>query len=104
MPMPRDIGVIDLMIGFPVADRRHHYDFLRSQLHDKESLEDFDFPVQYIFKDVPKLDEQADPVATLLGLMDQYGIEKGMIGASKVGDQAYRAIKDHPDRFFGSFQ
>jgi len=39
MPMPTDIGVIDLMIGFPEADRRHHYDFLRDNLRDHESLD-----------------------------------------------------------------
>ena len=104
MAMPTDIGVIDLMIGIPVADRRHHYDFLRSQLHDKESLEDFEFPVQYMFKDVPKVEAQSDPVAYLLELMDHYNIEKGMIGASKIDDAGYRAMKDHPDRFFGCVQ
>ena len=102
MAMPSDIGIIDLMIGFPEADRRHHYDFLRSQLHDKESLEDFEFPVQYMFKDVPKVEQRSDPVSYLLELMDHYNIEKGMIGASKAGDAAYRAMKDHPDRFFAS--
>ncbi len=56
MPMPTDIGVIDLMIGFPEADRRHHYDFLRANLRDHESLDDFEFPAQYMFKDVPKVD------------------------------------------------
>jgi uncharacterized protein len=57
-----------------------------------------------MFKDVPKVEEKADPVAYLLELMDHYGIAKGMVGASKVGDDGYRAMKDHPDRFFGSFQ
>jgi predicted TIM-barrel fold metal-dependent hydrolase len=36
--------------------------------------------------------------------MDHYNIEKGMIGASKIDDAGYRAMKDHPDRFFGSMQ
>ena len=54
MPMPTDIGVIDLMIGFPEADRRHHYDFLRANLRDHESLDDFEFPAQYMFKNVPE--------------------------------------------------
>ena len=44
MPMPTDIGVIDLMIGFPEADRRHNYDFLRANLRDHESLDEFEFP------------------------------------------------------------
>ena len=54
MPMPTDIGVIDLMIGFPEADRRHNYDFLRANLRDRESLDEFEFPAQYMFKNVPE--------------------------------------------------
>ena len=60
MPMPTDIGVIDLMIGFPEADRRHYYDFLRANLRDHESLDEFEFPAQYMFKDVPKV--EAPPI------------------------------------------
>ena len=56
MAMPTDIGVIDLMIGIPVRDRRHHYEFLRASLRDRESLEEFEFPAQYMFKDVPQLE------------------------------------------------
>jgi predicted TIM-barrel fold metal-dependent hydrolase len=104
MGMPHDVGVIDLMIGFPVADRRHHYEFLRSQLHDRESLEEFEFPAQYMFKNVPKVEETADPVAYLLELMDHFGIAKGMVGSARVGDDGHRAMKQYPDRFFGSAQ
>src|ERR1700694_1192064 len=82
MPMPTDIGVIDLMIGFPQADRRHNYDFLRANLGDRESLEDFELPAQYMFKNVPNVDPQSDPVTALLGLMDKYGIDRAMIGVS----------------------
>ena len=56
MAMPTDIGVIDLMIGFPEADRRHYYDFLRANLRDHESLDEFEFPAQYMFKNVPKVE------------------------------------------------
>ena len=42
MAMPTDIGVIDLMIGFPIDDRRHYYEFLKPQLKDKQSREDFE--------------------------------------------------------------
>ena len=51
MTRPRDIGVIDTMIGFPAEDFRM-YDFIRAQL--KESSADFEFPVEYMFKGVPK--------------------------------------------------
>ncbi len=63
MPMPTDIGVIDLMIGFPEADRRHYYDFLRANLRDRESLDEFEFPAQYMFKDVPKVEAAVRPGA-----------------------------------------
>ena len=101
MPMPSDIGVIDLMIGFPTADRRHNYDFLRANLRDRESLDEFEFPAQYMFKNVPKIDAPSDPVHALLELMDKYGIERAMIGVSSGNDDSLRALRDHPDRFFG---
>ena len=101
MPMPTDIGVIDLMIGFPTADRRHNYDFLRANLRDRESLDEFEFPAQYMFKNVPKVDAPSDPVHALLELMDKYGIERAMIGVSSRNDDSLRALRDHPDRFFG---
>jgi predicted TIM-barrel fold metal-dependent hydrolase len=104
--MPTDIGVIDLMIGFPQADRRHNYEFLRANLRDRESLEDFEFPAQYMFKDVPKVEAKSDRVHALLELMDKYGIERAMIGVASRGDEqrsddSRRALRDHPDRFFG---
>ena len=109
MPMPTDIGVIDLMIGFPEADRRHNYDFLRANLRDHESLDEFEFPAQYMFKNVPKVEASADPVKGLLELMDKYGIERAMIGVatseeSPRVEDSQRALREHPDRFFGCVQ
>src|SRR5680860_707557 len=104
MPMPTDIGVVDLMMGIPSGDPRRWYDFLRTQLLDRESREDFEFPVEYMFHDVPKLEQLDDPVQFLLGEMDRHGIAKAMIGTSFKNDQARRAINDHPDRFFGGFE
>ena len=105
--MPTDIGVIDLMIGFPQADRRHNYDFMRANLRDRESLEEFEFPAQYMFKDVPKVEAKSDRVQALLELMDKFGIERAMIGVASRGDESRsddsrRALREHPDRFFGS--
>jgi len=104
--MPTDIGVIDLMIGFPQADRRHNYDFMRANLRDRESLEEFEFPAQYMFKDVPKVEAKSDRVRALLELMDKFGIERAMIGVASRGDESRsddsrRALREHPDRFFG---
>ena len=52
MPMPNDIPIVDTMIGFP-RKNFELYDFIRTQTKDAESKEDFEFPVEYMFKNVP---------------------------------------------------
>ncbi|HEY3721826.1 MAG TPA: amidohydrolase family protein [Acidimicrobiia bacterium] len=105
MPMPTDVGVIDLMLGIPSGDPKRWYDFLRTQLLDRESREDFEFPAEYMFKHVPKFQEHMDdPVSYLLSEMDNHGISMAMVGTSFKNDQAQKAIKDFPNRFFGSFE
>ena len=105
MPMPNDVGVIDLMMGIPSGNPERWYDFLRTQLLDRESREDFEFPAQYMFHDVPKFQEHMDdPVSYLLDQMDKHGIQMAMVGASLRNEQSRQAIKDHPTRFFGSYE
>jgi hypothetical protein len=100
--MPKDVPIIDLMIGFPAQDFSQ-YDFIRKQLRDTQSRDKFDFPVEYMFKNVPKeLYGSDNPISITLHEMDRFNIERGMIG---VGSEVYeRALKDHPDRFFGSIE
>jgi predicted TIM-barrel fold metal-dependent hydrolase len=101
MGMPTGIGIIDCMIGFKNVDVHGAYDFFRPLLKDKQSNEEFQFPVEYMFKQVPDgLDPHADAVDETLREMDRFGIEMGLIG---VGDETgKRAVKQHPDRFIPS--
>ncbi len=97
MPMPSDIGIVDTMVGFPTTDRKKLYDFMRPQFRDKQSQEEFVFPVEYMFKDVPEgVDAGIDPVAVTLHEMDKYGVERAMVG---IGGDNDRAVREHPDRF-----
>lgn len=97
MTMPQDVGIVDTMIGFP-ADDFSQYDFIRKQLKDGST--DFDFPVEYMFKQVPKeLYGTKDPISVTLHEMDRFGVEVGLIGVG--GDVSRKALKDHPDRFVG---
>ncbi len=97
MPMPKDVGIIDCMIGFPAEDFAM-YDFIRAQL--KDGSDSFDFPVEYMFKQVPKeIYGSKDPISITLNEMDKYGIETGVIGVG--GDVSRKALTDHPDRFVG---
>ena len=92
MTMPTDIPIVDTMISFPHADFSA-YDFIRKQTKDTESNEDFDFPVEYMFKNVPKeLYGSSDPVKATLNEMDKHGVEIGLIG---VGDEVgQKALAD----------
>jgi uncharacterized protein len=100
--MPRDVGIVDLMIGFPSADATRHYEFLKPQLRDAESAA-MAFPAGYMFKDVPdRLDEGQDPVTATLGEMDRHGVAIGLVGLG--GEAAARALKEHPDRFEASLE
>lgn len=101
MAMPSDIGIIDTMIGFPAPDFST-YEFIRTQLKDSESA-GFDFPVEYMFKGVPKEKVGADdPIGVTLAEMDAHGIEIGLVGCE--GETGRKALADHPDRFVGSCQ
>ncbi|MGI8711169.1 MAG: amidohydrolase family protein [Acidimicrobiales bacterium] len=105
MAMPTDIGIVDLMLDIPSADQSNWYEFLKPQL--REESRNHEFPAQYMFTKVPHLDlgDDADPVTTVLKLMDHHGIEKAMIGVGfeSARNDKVRAVERHPDRFFGSF-
>jgi uncharacterized protein len=101
MGMPTDIGIIDCMIGFKNVDVHGAYDFMRPLLKDKQSNEEFQFPVEYMFKQVPDgIDPHADAVDETLRQMDRYGVEKGLVGVHDETGQ--RAVKLFPDRFIPS--
>jgi hypothetical protein len=101
MPMPTDIGIVDCMVGFPDPDPKRVTEFFRGQIRDEESREAM-FPVEYLFKDnVPgALDESLDPITVTLKTLDQWGIEKALVGVD--GAVGQRAVQQHPDRFIGS--
>jgi predicted TIM-barrel fold metal-dependent hydrolase len=104
MGMPSGIGIVDTMLGFPHPDMKEVYRFITRQTRDAQSKEEFDFPVEYMFKDVPEkaLEGSDDPIGVTLREMDLYGIEKGMIGVGDPGGTGDEAMKRHPDRFIPS--
>ncbi|HEY3845075.1 MAG TPA: amidohydrolase family protein [Acidimicrobiales bacterium] len=104
MAVPEGIGTIDTMIGFPHPDMKETYRFITQQTKDKESIDDFEFPAEYMFKDVPEkgLRDVDDPIALTLSEMDRWGIDKGLIGLAGPDSDGVRAIKAHPDRFIPS--
>ena len=105
MGFPPDVGVIDLMLGIPEGSKKDWYGFLRAAAMDRESKEEFEFPVQYMFKDVPDdLEGDIDPIAAALAEMDRFGIERAMVGVNFERGTGVQALRQHPGRFFGSYE
>jgi predicted TIM-barrel fold metal-dependent hydrolase len=101
VPMPSDIGIIDLMMSLPITDPERIYGFLKEAARDKASREEFRFPAEYMFKDVPDdRGKDADPVAVTLAEMDRWGVERSMMGLAT--DDTKRAFAEHPNRFIPS--
>ena len=100
MGMPTDIGIVDLGMGFPyrsIEQKKAAYDFFKANLKDRESLEEMEFPAQYMFKDVPDVvGPDVDPVQWIVEKMDAFNIEQCMTG---LNDDSIRAKAEHPGRF-----
>ena len=64
MPMPKDIGVIDLMLAIPGDDSSTFYDWIKPLLMDRESHDLFSMPAQYMFKDIPDTSNKGDATMT----------------------------------------
>ena len=76
MAMPTNVPIIDTMIGFPMRDVAETYAFITRQTKDAESKNEFSFPAQYMFKDVPhEYHGTEDPISVTLEQMDKYNIE-----------------------------
>ncbi len=93
-------GIIDPGIGFPhqsIEEKKATYDFFRPLLHDKQSLEEFEFPAEYMFKQVPDVvDPGVDPIEYVVEKMDAFGIQQAVTGMSDKGIEAKRR---YPGRF-----
>ena len=105
MPMPKDIGVIDLMVGIPSpGETSGMYDFLKPLLMDEQSRRMFSMPAQYMFKDIPDTGGAEDKVAWTVDKMDEFGVAKAMTGISAERQDRIAAISRYPERFLLSYE
>ena len=103
MTFPAGVGVIDLLVGLPPAPGDLSWrDALRPLLKDEDSLGGFQHPASYMFKNLPSERFADDPPRAVLDAMDRFGVERAMIGVSVDNEVARRALRDHPDRFWGT--
>jgi predicted TIM-barrel fold metal-dependent hydrolase len=71
---------------------------------DRESREQMKMPAEYMFRNIPGARPGDDGVKVVLEQMDRHGIERGMIGVDFGNETAKRALREHPDRFFASYE
>jgi uncharacterized protein len=95
--MPKDIGVIDLLIGFLGPSLVE----LEARLNlDARNFDTDNMPtaISYMFQDAhAELPKDVDPVDFTVSEMDRHGIAIGLTGLGT--PDAARALKNHPDRF-----
>jgi predicted TIM-barrel fold metal-dependent hydrolase len=104
MAFPTDCPVVDTMIGLPIPiDEHNFYDSFKPLLRDAESKDEFEFPAQYMFKNVPHPVHSDDYAAVLIAEMDRFNIEQGVIGANFAREEVIDALKRYPDRLFGFY-
>lgn len=103
MSFPAQQPVIDLMLSVPGEDNSGWYEFMKPLLLDEQSRAQFSMPAQYMFKDIPQAGQQDDYIAYTLAQMDQFNIQRAMIGIDDGNEVHLRALREHPERFFASY-
>jgi predicted TIM-barrel fold metal-dependent hydrolase len=98
--MPANSPVIDLMLGIPRSEHdAERYAGFRALQRDRESLDNFHMPAQYMFKGIPNLgNDPSQYVARVVAEMDKHNIRIALIpaGDAKVYPEI---LQRHPDRF-----
>ena len=100
MVLPKDVRVIDTMLGIPTTENRSDwYDWFKPLLRDAESRQAFEMPAQYMFKGVPEIGKSDDYIAWTVEQMDRFNIEKALVGFAEQPHEI-AAKERYPDRFF----
>ena len=104
MSVIEETKIVDLMMGIPVSEtNKEWYDSFLPLLKDKQSIEQFKMPAQYMFRDVPILEKTDDYVSFLVGEMDRYGIDIALVGYFEDSEAAQSAKENYPGRFIFDF-
>lgn len=100
MGFPKDIRVIDTMLGIPTNETRSDwYSWFAQLLRDEESRAQFKMPAQYMFKDIPDIGKTDDLLGWTVEQMDRFNIEQALVGFNE-DETSIRAKERFPDRFF----
>ena len=94
MTFPTDIGIVDLMVGLPPEPGDMSWrDSFAPMLKDRESMEGFQHPASYMFKNLPDERFADDPVRAVLAAMDAHGVERALITFEIAPDRAHWGVE-----------
>ncbi|MEZ4375576.1 MAG: amidohydrolase family protein [Polyangiaceae bacterium] len=103
MSMPKDVRVIDLMLNIPGEDNSGWYEFMKPLLLDRESQQVFKMPAQYMFKNIPDVGPQEDYIDYTIKKLDQFNIERALMGIDDENSIVKEAKRRFPERILASY-
>lgn len=103
MSMPKDVRVIDLMLNIPGEDNSGWYEFMKPLLLDRESQQVFKMPAQYLFKNIPDVGPQEDYIDYTIKKLDQFNIERALMGIDDENEVVKQAKRRFPERILASY-
>ncbi|MCA9643728.1 MAG: amidohydrolase family protein [Polyangiaceae bacterium] len=103
MSMPKDVRVIDLMLNIPGEDNSGWYEFMKPLLLDQESQQVFKMPAQYMFKNIPDVGPQEDYIDYTIKKLDQFNIERALMGIDDENKVVKEAKQRFPQRILASY-
>mgnify|MGYP000173915151 CR=1 FL=1 len=99
MAYPKDIKIIDTMLGILDSDDRSDwFASFRPLTKDPEALASYDMPAEYMFKTIPNTEGVTDFLPWTIAQMDKHNIGQALVGFND-DETSKRAHKMFPDRF-----
>ncbi|MFC1926461.1 amidohydrolase family protein [Chloroflexota bacterium] len=100
----KGISTIDCMLGLNLGGERVLLNkWIEQGLIRDEESKTYCQPAEHFFKDSRGRIEKGGSVDDVIALMDEVGVERGLIGASVDNpDRTLEVIEKYPDRFFGT--
>ncbi|HZU78390.1 MAG TPA: amidohydrolase family protein [Acidimicrobiales bacterium] len=97
------MGIVDLMLGVPAVDRRQWYRQFDALIRDPESRGGLRHGAGYMFKDLPEVVVDQSYPEFLVGEMNRFGVDMGLLPVSFDEPIGRLCVERYPDRFLPSY-
>ena len=101
--MPRGVGIVDLMLGVPSADRTQWFKQFDQLIRDRESRGGLLHGAGYMFKEIPDVKVDESYPEFLVSEMDRFGVDMGLLPVSFEEPIGRLCVERFPARFLPSY-